>query len=116
MLELVQRFISELLDVAGNDIFRMKGVLHVAHAEQRYVYHAVHNVFDGAFDEPWTHTLAAGFRIVPAAMTFSRTGTNMSGKTLSRYHLKGLHPSRFRSATRSEMSPASTWRFPGSTS
>ena len=30
-----------LLDTGGNDIFRMKGVLAIAHAEQKFVFHAV---------------------------------------------------------------------------
>ena len=31
----------------------MKGILSIAHAEQRFVYHAVHMLFSGAFDDAW---------------------------------------------------------------
>ena len=37
----------------GEDIFRMKGVLAVAHAHQKFVYHSVHMTFSGGFEEPW---------------------------------------------------------------
>lgn len=51
--ELVQDFLEHLLDTEGEDIFRMKGVLAVAHAERKYVYHAVHMTFSGDWAEPW---------------------------------------------------------------
>ena len=38
---------------AADDVFRMKGILSIAHAEQRFVYHAVHMLFSGAFDDAW---------------------------------------------------------------
>ena len=44
-LELVQSWLSELLQERGADMYRMKGVLSVAHAKQRFVYHAVHMSF-----------------------------------------------------------------------
>ena len=31
----------------------MKGVLAMAHADERYVCHAVHSIFSAAYDEPW---------------------------------------------------------------
>ena len=46
-LELLQEWIGELLNTRGEDIFRMKGVLAIAHAEKRFVYHAVHMTFNG---------------------------------------------------------------------
>ena len=52
-LELLNRWLTALLDEHGEDIYRMKGVLAIAHAPQRFVCHAVHMVFDGAFDEAW---------------------------------------------------------------
>ena len=53
-LALVQEWIKELLRIAAHDLFRMKGILTIEHAEQRYVYHAVHMLFSGGFDAPWT--------------------------------------------------------------
>ena len=32
----------------GTDLYRMKGVLNVQHATQKFVYHAVHMIFNGA--------------------------------------------------------------------
>ena len=31
----------------------MKGMLSIAHASRRFVYHAVHMIFNGEFMEPW---------------------------------------------------------------
>ena len=52
-LDEVQKWIGEIIRKDGNDVFRMKGILNIAHAEQRFVYHAVHMLFSGAFDELW---------------------------------------------------------------
>jgi len=52
-LELLNRWLTTLLEERGEDLYRMKGVLAIAHAPQRFVCHAVHMVFDGAFDEAW---------------------------------------------------------------
>jgi hypothetical protein len=37
----------------GEDMYRMKGVLAIAHAKQRFVYHAVHMILSGNFTEEW---------------------------------------------------------------
>ena len=50
-LELVQEWIGTLLCEKGKDLFRMKGVLAIAHAKHKFVYQAVHTIFDGSFDE-----------------------------------------------------------------
>ena len=52
-MELAQDFIDHLLETAGEDIFRMKGVLSVANAERKFVYHAVHMTYHGSFEEKW---------------------------------------------------------------
>jgi len=52
-LALVEDWITEMLRTKGADIYRMKGVLNIAHAEQRFVYHAVHMIFNGEFMEEW---------------------------------------------------------------
>jgi hypothetical protein len=39
--------------VGPTPVWQMKGVLAVAHASCRYVFHAVHMTFDGEFGEPW---------------------------------------------------------------
>jgi len=52
-LDMVQSFIGRILRTKGNDIYRMKGILSVAYAEQRFVYQGVHMIFNGNFEEPW---------------------------------------------------------------
>ena len=52
-LDLVQSWIGELLEARGDDIYRMKGVLAIAHASQRFVFHAVHMTIDGSFTDEW---------------------------------------------------------------
>jgi len=53
-LDLVQEWVSKILQEKGADIFRMKGVLAIANAEQKFVYQAVHMIFNGNFDdEKW---------------------------------------------------------------
>lgn len=49
----MQDWIGPLLQEKGADIFRMKGVLAVEGCEQRFVYQAVHMIFQGDFMEPW---------------------------------------------------------------
>ena len=51
--ELLQEWINELIQTSGEDIFRMKGILAIKHAQRRFVYHAVHMMFNGDFGEPW---------------------------------------------------------------
>ena len=52
-LELLQGWISEVLQKDGENVFRMKGILHINHAPSRFIYHSVHMIFSGGFDEPW---------------------------------------------------------------
>ena len=52
-IDLLEAWIGGVLRRDGADMFRMKGVLAIAHAKQRFVYHAVHMTFEGSFAEPW---------------------------------------------------------------
>ena len=52
-LDRLDTWISTLLQERGTDIFRMKGILAIAWAEQKYVYQGVHMIFAGDFSEPW---------------------------------------------------------------
>ena len=52
-LEKFQAWLGDLLANQGPDIFRMKGVLSFAGAEERYVFQGVHMLFDGRSDRPW---------------------------------------------------------------
>ena len=52
-LDEVQKWVSNTLRTKGQDIFRMKGVLSIAHSEEKFVYQAVHMIFTGEFAERW---------------------------------------------------------------
>ncbi|MBM3807787.1 MAG: GTP-binding protein [Acidimicrobiia bacterium] len=46
-------WISEVLQTQGQDIFRMKGVLNIKGRDRRFVFQAVHMLFDGRLDREW---------------------------------------------------------------
>jgi len=52
-LAAVQDWISKLLQTRGADIYRMKGVLNIKYANEMFVYHAVHMIFEHNFEDPW---------------------------------------------------------------
>ena len=52
-LDECQKWVSQTLREEGANIFRMKGVLSIAHSEEKFVYQAVHMIFNGTFDEKW---------------------------------------------------------------
>jgi len=47
------RWMSELLQTKGTDIFRMKGILSLKGEGSRFVFQGVHMLFDGRPDKPW---------------------------------------------------------------
>lgn len=47
------KWMSELLQKQGTDIFRMKGVLSLQGEDRRFVFQGVHMLFDGRPDRPW---------------------------------------------------------------
>ncbi|MGF1482278.1 MAG: CobW family GTP-binding protein [Cyanophyceae cyanobacterium] len=47
------RWIGQLLQAQGPNIFRMKGILNVAGEEERFVFQGVHMIFDGQSDRLW---------------------------------------------------------------
>jgi G3E family GTPase len=49
----LNRWISELLQTKGGDIYRMKGVLAVKGSNKRLVFQGVHMLFDAKFDREW---------------------------------------------------------------
>jgi G3E family GTPase len=46
-------WISELLKIQGQDIFRMKGILNITDDDCRFVFQGVHMIFDGRRDRAW---------------------------------------------------------------
>jgi len=49
----VNDWLSYLLQSRGQDILRMKGVLHLQGEPRRYVFHGVHMVYDGRLERAW---------------------------------------------------------------
>ena len=54
----------------------MKGILALKHARQRYVYHSVHMLFNGAFEDPWAEGEAKESKMV-------FIGRNLDAKALA---------------------------------
>jgi G3E family GTPase len=52
-LDAIQRWFNYMLVNRGTDLYRMKGVLNVANSDERFMFQAVHMIFNGNFDEPW---------------------------------------------------------------
>jgi len=52
----LNKWMSELLQAKGGDIFRMKGVLSIKNDPNRFVFQGVHMLFDGRVDKPWGKT------------------------------------------------------------
>ena len=52
-LEKFQKWMSELLQVHGPDIFRSKGILNFFGTDNRIVFQGVHMLFDAQPDRPW---------------------------------------------------------------
>jgi len=52
----LNRWLGELLQTQGQDIFRMKGVLAIKGDANRFVFQGVHMLFDGQPDRPWGKT------------------------------------------------------------
>jgi G3E family GTPase len=49
----VNEWLSYLLQIRGQDILRMKGVLSFRDEPRRYVFHGVHMIFDGCLERLW---------------------------------------------------------------
>ncbi|MCW5559182.1 MAG: GTP-binding protein [Verrucomicrobiae bacterium] len=46
-------WMSELVQVKGTDIFRMKGILNIKGSPNRFVFQGIHMLFEGKMDRPW---------------------------------------------------------------
>jgi len=49
----LNKWIGNILQTKGTDIFRMKGVLSIKDDDRRFVFQGVHMLFDGRPDRPW---------------------------------------------------------------
>ena len=52
-LDKLNDWLGPIVQEQGADIYRMKGVLAIAGNANKYVYHAVHMIFNGTYVEPW---------------------------------------------------------------
>ena len=52
--ESFQNWIGDILREKAADIYRMKGVMSVGLSTKKFVYQAVHMIFNGDFGESWT--------------------------------------------------------------
>ena len=76
-LELADAWLQRLLREQGADIFRMKGVLAIAHAQKAFVFHAVHMHFEGSFSQEWADGEPRHSKLV-------FIGKNLDGAALAR--------------------------------
>ncbi len=53
-LDKINAWISHLLRTQGTEIFRMKGILNVAHQDHQFVFQGVHMIFDGRPGQLWS--------------------------------------------------------------
>ena len=51
--EKLNKWLGNILQTKGTDIFRMKGILDIKGSEDRFVFQGVHMLFDGRPDKPW---------------------------------------------------------------
>lgn len=52
-LDKINFVLGTLLNTRGEDIYRMKGILSIQGIDQRYIFHGVHQMFDGDLDREW---------------------------------------------------------------
>ena len=52
-LDKFNAWLGPLVEEKGIDIYRMKGVVAIDGNDDKYVYHAVHMIFTGAYSDPW---------------------------------------------------------------
>ena len=52
----LNRWLNQLVQVLGQDIFRMKGILNVDDEDRRFVFQGVHMTLDGRPGKPWRPT------------------------------------------------------------
>lgn len=62
-LGMLQDWLQKLLMEKGTDLYRMKGVLAIEGEDKKYVYHAVHMLFNGVFGDPWEKDEPRGCRL-----------------------------------------------------
>ena len=72
----INAWLSELLQTKGQDIFRMKGILHIKGQANRFVFQGVHMLFEGKPDRPWHATETRKSQIVFIGRNLDRAALN----------------------------------------
>ena len=70
-------WLSELLQTKGQDIFRMKGILHLKGTQTRFVFQGVHMLFEGKADRPWGPTEDRKSQLVFIGRNLDREALNV---------------------------------------
>lgn len=63
-LDKVNYFLEALMQVRGDDLYRMKGVLSMEGFDRRFVFQGVHTLFDGSPDRKWQEQEKRSSKIV----------------------------------------------------
>jgi G3E family GTPase len=70
-------WLSELLQTKGQDIFRMKGILHIKGSQSRFVFQGVHMLFEGKADRPWGATEERKSQLIFIGRNLDRDALNV---------------------------------------
>lgn len=71
-LDQLNRCLHDLLLEYGDNLLRMKGVLHIADRRERFVFHGVQRMFDGRPDRLWQQEEMCQSRLVVIGRGLSR--------------------------------------------
>jgi len=63
-LEKVNTWLGLMLEVRGDDLYRLKGILAIHGCEERFVFQGVHQLFEGMPAGPWAAGEARHCRMV----------------------------------------------------
>jgi len=66
-------WLGMLLQVQGNDIYRMKGVVNIKGQEKRFVFQGVHMLFDGRPDRAWAADEKRGTKMIFIGKNLNRS-------------------------------------------
>jgi G3E family GTPase len=77
-IQKLNRWLGELLQTQGPNIFRMKGVLSIKDEDRRFVFQGVHMMFDGRPDREWKKGEARKNKMIFIGRDLDRAALNES--------------------------------------
>ena len=86
---LVNDWVGDVLKNLGNDIYRMKGVLAVAGSPKKFVYQAVHMIFDGVFEGEWGPDEPRGNKLVFIGKNLDKASLQEASRRVWTRHKQG---------------------------